>query len=330
MKVIVTGGAGFIGSHLSERLINNKKIKKVIIIDHLLDGSKKNLKTIINSRKLKIVKADIRNFSKIQKFFKNVEYVFHLAGIADIVPSIVNPREYLDTNFTGTINVLECARKHKIKKIVYAASSSCYGKTKKKAVDEKHPISTLYPYSFSKYIGEKAFLHWAEVYKIKFISLRLFNVFGPRSRTTGAYGAVMGVFLKQKLSKKPFTVVGDGKQTRDFVNVKDVAKAFEKSAFSKKYNKIYNIGSGKPQTINYLTKILKGKKIHISKRPGEPEYSKANINKIKKDINWKAKITFEQGVKELLVNINYWKSAPLWDKKKIKKATKKWFESLNN
>ena len=132
MKVLITGGAGFIGSHLSELLLKNKKISKVIVIDHLLDGSKKNLNKVLRNKKFNLIKADISNLKSIDKYFKKVVYVFHLAAIADIVPSIVNPIDYIKTNFMGTINVLECSRKYKVKKIIYAASSSCYGKTPKK------------------------------------------------------------------------------------------------------------------------------------------------------------------------------------------------------
>ena len=228
----------------------------------------------------------------------------------------------------GTINVLECSRKYKVKKIIYAASSSCYGMTPKKKINENFATSTLYPYSFSKNIAEQAIIHWSKVYKLNFISLRLFNVFGIRSRTTGAYGAVMGVFLKQKLSNKPFTVVGNGKQTRDFIYVSDVAEIFEKSAFSNKKNEIYNVGTGKPQSILYLTKLLKGKKIHIPKRPGEPDFLKADISKIKQQLRWTPKVSFEKGIDQLIKNIDYWKSAPLWNTEKIKEATKNWFEYL--
>ena len=299
-----------------------------IVIDHLQDGSKKNLKNILNNKKIKLVKEDIRNFIKIKNHFKNVDCVFHLAAIADIVPSIVHPKDYLDTNFGGTINILEAMRANKVNKIIYAASSSCYGITPPKKISENYKISTLYPYSLSKYLGEKALTHWSNVYGINFISFRLFNVYGPRSRTTGAYGAVMGVFLKQKLSNKPLTIVGDGKQTRDFVNVYDVCDAFIKACFSRVKNEIFNVGTGRPSTINQLAKIIGGKKIFIPKRPGEPLTSKADIRKIKKLLKWKPKITFEKGVRQLLFNINYWKSAPLWSKNKIKKATKVWFDNL--
>tara|TARA_B100000900_G_C20589364_1_gene720999 strand:+ start:297 stop:1292 length:996 start_codon:yes stop_codon:yes gene_type:complete len=328
MKVVVTGGAGFIGSHLTEKLISIKKIKKVIVIDHFEDGSKKNLIKVKDSKKLKIIKENITKLDKIEKFFKGIDYVFHLAAIADIVPSVVKPKEYLDTNFIGTINILEASRKYKVKKIIYAASSSCYGLANNNDISENAKISTLYPYSFSKNIAEQAVVHWSEVYGLKYISLRLFNVYGLRSRTTGAYGAVMGVFLKQKLSKKPFTVVGDGKQKRDFINVYDVVEAFIKGAFSKSINQIYNVGTGKPNSVNKLVKILKGKKIYIPERPGEPKFLKAKIKKIKKQLKWSPKIKFEDGVNELIQNIKYWKSAPLWNKKNIKQATKIWFKNL--
>ena len=328
MKVIITGGAGFIGSHLAEKLVNEKKIKKVIVIDNLLDGSKKNIKKIIKNKKFTLVKGDICKIKKIKKYFKNISIVFHLAAIADIVPSISHPLEYINTNFIGTINILECMRSFNIKKIVYAASSSCYGIAKKMPINENHEISTLYPYSFSKNVAEQAIIHWSKVYNIKYISLRLFNVFGPRSRTTGAYGAVMGVFLKQKLSNKPFTVVGNGKQTRDFVNVDDVSEAFKIAGFSKKNNKIYNVGTGKPKSINQLTKLLGGKTVKVPKRPGEPTISQADISKIVKDLNWRPKTNFKNGLEELMKNINYWKSAPLWNKKKIAKVTSVWFKNL--
>ena len=211
---------------------------------------------------------------------------------------------------------------------MFTASASCYGVPINYPTSENDKIDTVYPYSFSKYIAELAVIHWARVYGIKYVSLRLFNVYGLRSRTTGAYGAVMGVFLKQKLSKKPFTVVGNGTQTRDFVNVKDVVKAFIKAGFSKVNNKILNVGTSKPQSVNYLVKLLGGKYINIPKRPGEPKLSQANIRKIKRTLNWTPKISFEQGVNELKKNISYWRTAPLWDKKKIGKATAEWFKYL--
>ena len=189
-------------------------------------------------------------------------------------------------------------------------------------------IVTEYPYALTKNIGENLVLHWNKTYNLKSLSLRFFNAYGPRSRTSGAYGAVFGVFLAQKLNNKPLTIVGDGEQTRDFIHVFDLVRAIIKSAFKGKPGEVYNIGSGKETKINYIAKLIGEKKIYIPKRPGEPDRSLADISKIKKDLNWKPKIKIEDGVKMLLKEIKLWKNAPVWTPKKIKKATKVWFEYL--
>ena len=216
-----------------------------------------------------------------------------------------------------------------IKKIIYTASSSCYGIPNKYPTDEDASIDTRYPYAFSKYIGEQAIVHWSKVYKINFISLRLFNVFGTRSRTTGSYGAVMGVFLKQKLSNKSLTVVGNGQQKRDFIDVSDVVNVLIKSMNLKtKKNYILNIGSSNPIKILDLVKIIGGKYINIPKRPGEPNITHANIKKAKRILRWSPRVSFNEGMSILIKNINYWKEAPLWTKNKIKIQTKDWFKFL--
>ena len=328
MKYLITGGAGFIGSHVAECLILEKNIKKILIIDHLRDGSKKNIKNILNKKKIKFIKEDIKKTNKIKKYFKGVNCVIHLAALSDIVPSIDKPKEYLENNIMGTVSVLECMRYHGVKKIIYSASSSCYGIPLKVPTCEDHKINPMYPYAFSKYVGEMVIKHWSQVYGIKFISLRLFNVYGTRSRTHGAYGAALGVFLRQKISNKPLTIVGSGRQKRDFIYVKDVAEVFKKSLFSKEKNQIFNIGSSKPKTVNKLASLISDKKIYIPKRPGEPYVTHANIKKANKKLRWFPNVKFEDGVKILLKDINYWKNATLWDKSKINKATKSWFKYL--
>tara|TARA_B110000037_G_C17127422_1_gene508877 strand:+ start:1840 stop:2832 length:993 start_codon:yes stop_codon:yes gene_type:complete len=329
MKILVTGGAGFIGSHLVEELLKQKKIKKVVLIDFFEDGSRKNITHLIKNKKLKIVKKDINHIKKNDINFKDIECVFHLAAIADIVPSIDNPKPYCETNIMGTINILEAMRFNKVKKIIYTASSSCFGIPKTYPTVEFDKIDTRYPYAFSKYIGELTIQHWARVYKINYISLRLFNVYGIRSRTSGSYGAVMGVFLKQKLSNKNLTVVGSGQQKRDFIDVRDVVSALIKSMNLKnKKNFVLNIGSSKPIKIIDLVKLLSSKYINIPKRPGEPLITHAKITKAKKILKWTPKINFKDGIKELIKNIDYWKEAPLWTKSEIKKETKSWFKFL--
>ncbi|MAS52313.1 MAG: NAD-dependent dehydratase [Flavobacteriales bacterium] len=323
--VLVTGGAGFIGSHLVDRLV--LKNYKVIVLDSLKSGVKKNLSK--SFKRITFIKKDIRNFKTYEKYFKKVDLVFHLAAIADVVPSIKNPEEYFYTNVQGTLNVLKACRKHKVKKIVYIASASCYGIAKEIPTSENAHVNTEYPYALTKRLGEELVIHWGKVYKLNFTSVRLFNVYGPRSRTAGAYGAMFGVFLSQKLANKPFTIVGTGNQKRDFTYISDVIDALIIISKSKKSNKeIFNVGSGIPISVNKIAKMIGGKKIYIPKRPGEPEITVANIKKIKKVLRWRPKVNIKTGVKIMLNNISYWKSAPLWTPKKIKKATKDWFKYL--
>jgi UDP-glucose 4-epimerase len=322
---IVTGGAGFIGSHLVDLLLS--KNYKVIVIDNLSGGRLENLKHHKNNKKLILKKIDINKISKKNKIFKNVDYVFHLAGIGDIVPSIEDPEKYMMTNIQGTVNILEAARYSGVKKFIYAASSSCYGINNKRT-GEYEQIDPQYPYALSKYLGEQTALHWHKVYDLPVNSIRIFNAYGPRVRTTGVYGAVFGVFFKQKLEKKPLTIIGNGKQSRDFIYVTDVAKAFLKAATSAKVGEIFNLGSDKPQSINKLVNLIGGKKIFIPNRPGEPKKTWANIRKIKNMLKWQPTVNFEEGVKEMLKQINNWKNAPLWNPASIKSATKIWFKYL--
>ena len=323
---VVTGGAGFIGSHMVDLLLSKKY--RVHVIDNLCSGYKKNLAQHNKNPFLKFEKINICQLKPNNKLFKNADYVFHFAGLADIVPSIQDPTRYIETNVEGTLNVLEACRKANVKKLIYAASASCYGIPKNYPIDENSKIDTKYPYALSKFLGERLVLHWAEVYKMTNISLRFFNVYGPRSRTTGSYGAVFGVFLAQKLAKKPLTVVGDGNQTRDFVHVFDVVKAIANVAEKAKKTSIYNIGSGKETSVNEIVKIIGGDTMEIPKRPGEPSRSLANIDKIKNEFNWTPKISINEGVRMLLANIKDWKDAPIWTPETIKTATKEWFKFL--
>ena len=322
---IVTGGAGFIGSHTVDKLLRENYIVRVI--DNLVSGRESNLEKHKTDPRLLCEWRDVCKLNKNNALFKGAKYVFHFAGIGDLIPSIENPEKYMMNNVQGTVKVLECSRENKIKKFVYAASSSCYGLAKI-PTKENHPIKPEYPYALSKYLGEESTFHWKKIYDLPVNSIRIFNAYGTRVRTTGAYGAVFGVFLKQKLAGKPFTVVGNGKQKRDFVYVSDVANAFFLAAKTKLVGKIWNLGSGKPQSVNKLIEILKGDVVYIPKRPGEPECTYADITKIKKDLAWKPKIKFKKGVELMLKEIESWRDAPLWDAKKIQKATQSWFKYL--
>jgi UDP-glucose 4-epimerase len=322
---VVTGGAGFIGSHMVDVLVEDGFAVRVI--DNLTGGREANLSRHATNHDVVLDKRDIRKFMPSDSLFRGARYVFHFAGIGDIVPSIERPMDYMSTNVLGTINILECARYAQIQKLVYAASSSCYGLAKT-PTDESHPIDTKYPYALSKYQGEQAALHWHHVYRLPVNSIRIFNAYGTRSRTSGAYGAVFGVFLKQKLMGQPLTVVGDGSQTRDFLYVTDVARAFYAAAKTHCVGQIYNLGAGKPQSVNRLVELLGGEKIYIPSRPGEPDCTWANIAKITSELGWKPDISFEDGVDQILKNIDYWKDAPLWDPNSIADATKTWFKFM--
>ena len=326
-KALVTGGAGFIGSHLVDKLLEEGY--SVVVLDNFSTGRPENLKNHENNGNLKIIKADVSDLELIVPYFKGIDHVFHLAALADIVPSIVNPVGYYRSNVNGTFNVVEASRIGGVKKIVYTASASCYGVPDSFPTPETAEMRPQYPYALTKYLGEQIVLHWGQVYKIPVLSLRLFNVYGPRSRTSGTYGAVFGVFLAQKLNNKPFTVVGDGKQTRDFIFVTDVANAFFMAANSDLRQEAMNVGSGNPHNINRLVELLKGEVVYIPKRPGEPDCSFADTAKIKKLLGWKPKVSFEEGVRSILDNIDFWRDAPVWTPEKIEVATQDWFKYLS-
>ena len=327
MKVIITGGAGFIGSHLADFLIDLDY--EVVVVDNLSIGRLENINHLLDRSKFTFLEADITNFDEIESIFQNTDWVFHLAALADIVPSIENPTEYYKSNVNGTFNVLQACRKHKIKKIVYAGSSSCYGIPDEYPTKETASIRPQYPYALTKNIGEQLVMHWCQLYKLSAVSLRFFNVYGPRARTSGTYGAVFGVFLAQKLSNKPFTVVGDGNQTRDFTFVSDVVSAIFTAAKSDLSGEVINIGSSNTYSINRLVELLKGEVTYVPKRPGEPDCTWADISKATKLLNWKPKVSLEKGVEILLDDMEYWADAPVWDKKSIAKATEQWFEYLS-
>jgi len=326
MKSIVTGGAGFIGSHLVDALVELGH--EVTVLDNFSTGRADNLQHIKD--KITLIECDLSIPGEWVKHFKDTDWVFHLAALADIVPSIQKPEAYFRANVDGTFNVLQAVSAAGIKRFVYAASSSCYGMPDIYPTPETAEIRPQYPYALTKRMGEELVLHWAHVYKLQAVSCRFFNVYGTRSRTSGTYGAVFGVFLAQKLAGKPMTIVGDGTQTRDFTYVTDVAQALIAVADSKMSNTVYNIGSGQTVSINRLVELLGGEKINIPKRPGEPDCTFADITHIRTDLNWEPKIPIEDGVAKVIENIDYWRNAPVWTPDTIADATVDWFKYLGN
>jgi len=323
---VVTGGAGFIGGHMVDLLAAEGF--RVHVIDNLVGGRRENLAQHAGNPDVVLDTRDIRTVPANDAVFAGAEYVFHFAGIGDIVPSIDRPVDYMSANVLGTVQALEGARHARVKKFVYAASSSCYGLAEELPTTENAPIRPEYPYALSKYQGEQAVLHWGALYRLPVNCIRIFNAYGTRSKTTGAYGAVFGVFLAQKLNHKPLTVVGDGTQRRDFVFVTDVARAFYLAATTDRVQQVYNLGAGRPQTVNRLVELLGGETVRLPKRPGEPDCTWADITKIQRDLGWRPLVTFEEGVRRMLDNIDYWRNAPVWDAASIAQATKNWFDFL--
>lgn len=324
---VVTGGAGFIGSHMVDLLVSEGF--RVHVIDNLSGGRLLNLDHHRNNSQVIFEKKDIRTLASKDPLFLGAKYVFHFAGIGDIVPSIDRPIDYMSTNVLGTVHVLEAAREAGVRKFVYAASSSCYGLAEELPTTESAPIRPQYPYALSKFQGEQAVLHWGQIYRLPVNVIRIFNAYGLRSRTTGAYGAVFGVFLAQKLSGKPLTIVGDGTQTRDFLYVTDVARAFYAAATTNRTQEIYNLGAGRPQSVLHLADLLGGPRVHIPKRPGEPDCTWSDITKITEQLGWSPRLSFEDGVTTMLENIDYWREAPVWDPSSIAEATRSWFAFLD-
>ena len=325
---VVTGGAGFIGSHAVDRLL--ARGFHVRAIDDLRGGRLANLDEASTNPRFTFVEEDICTLDEGHAAFAGADLVLHFAGIGDIVPSVVRPYDYMHTNVLGTVRVLEAARHAGVRRFVYAASSSCYGADPPHPTREDAPIDCAYPYALSKYQGEQAAFHWMRVYGLSVNAIRIFNAYGTRSRTSGAYGAVFGVFLRQKLAGAPFTVVGDGTQRRDFVYVTDVADAFIEAGLTEHSGQVWNLGSGDPQSVNRLVELLDGPVTYLPKRPGEPDITWADTTAITRDLAWRPSVSFEDGVAQVLANIDYWAAAPLWDPDSIAEATAVWFDMLSD
>lgn len=324
-RCIVTGSAGFIGSHLVDLLL--REGHQVIGIDDLSTGREQNHAPALANSNFRFLQGSINDLSA-HEAGEQADWFFHLAGRADLVPSINNPEDYFTVNVKGTLSALQMARALGVKRFIYTASSTCYGIPDSYPTAEDCPARPEHPYAMTKLMGEELALFWDKLYDLPVISLCLFNVYGPRSRTTGAYGAVFGVFLKQKLAGKPFTIVGDGEQTRDFTFVSDIVRAFLKAAQSEVRGQRFNVGSGNTYSVKRLANLLQGEQVHIPRRPGEPDCTFADITAITQAIDWRPEVTLEEGVERMLAVVDDWKDAPLWNEATIAEATQDWFKYL--
>jgi len=292
MKVLVTGGAGFIGSHLVDRLIKEKH--KVIVVDNLSTGKKENL-----NKKAKFYKVDICS-PKVKKIFEKEkpEIVFHLAALARVPLSILDPVNTSRVNILGTINVFRVAIENKAKRIIFASSSSVYGPQKTLPLKERMKPNPISPYGLQKWVGEEFAKLFTQLYNVPIVSLRYFNVYGPRIDFQSDYSLVLGKFLRLKFQGKPLTIFGDGNQTRAFCYIDDVIEANILAMKSKKIKggEVINVGSPESWSVNYLADLIGGEKIYLPPRKGDPLHTRADINLAKKILGWKPRVGFKEGV----------------------------------
>lgn len=319
MRCLVTGGAGFIGRHLAKRLAELGH--DVAIFD--LRSSKESLGPSITYYYRDITQPRLHGFRS--------DWVFHLAALTDIVPSIEKPLSYHRANVDGTVNVLDHCVRLGAKKLVYASSTSVYGIPNEYPTPETASCNPCYPYALTKHIAEQYVMHWGKIYRLPVISLRITTAYGPgMSVSAGGYGSAIKVFMAQKAHGAPYTVIGDGSQSRDFVSVDDVVDAFIKAAESSVRGEIFNVGSRKPTTIKRLLELLGDSDniVHLPRRPGEPDMTWADITKIRQVLGWKPKVTLEKGIDAMLSKLSEWSEVKVWSKEAIIKATAKWNEVL--
>ena len=290
-KIIVTGGAGFIGSHLVDKLVENHQ---VIVIDNLFSGKEENI-----NPKAEFHNLDITDFDSIKPLFENVDYVFHLAAIPRVPFSVEDPISTSKTNILGTVNVFKAAADNNVKRVVFASSSSVYGDQPKQPLKEDMKPNAISPYALQKLVGEQFAKLFTDLYKLPVVCLRYFNVFGPRLDPESEYSLVIGKFLKQKSDGKPLTIFGDGEQTRGFSYVLDVVEANIKAMESDlKGGEIINISSGDSYSVNYLAKWIGGEIVYLPKRTGDILHTQADVSLAKELLGWEPKVDFNKGLEE--------------------------------
>jgi len=309
---------GFLGSHLAKRLAELGHEVKVLDIDIPRKLRNKTINGIT------YYEGDVAQLS--QDLRLECDWCFHLAALADIIPSIKDPIAYHRTNVDGTVNLLSLCTKLGVKKFIYASSTSIYGIPEQYPTPETAPADPRYPYSSSKYLAELAVIYWGRTYHLPVAALRITTAYGLGMKARGAYGSVMKVFLPQKANNMPYTVTGDLSQARDFVNVEDVSSAFIKAAESDVSGEVFNVGSGQPTTLGRLIELLGDSNgiVYLPERPGEPHVTWADISKIKAMLGWEPKVSIEDGVKVMLDHLDDWKGEKVWTPEGIQEAMKEW------
>ena len=306
MKMLITGGAGFIGSHLCEKYVNEGH--SVLCLDNFMSGNLTNIKHLLDYRNFKLIKGDIRDYELLEKIMRDVEVIFHLAAQIHVDRSYIEPEPTYDINVMGTQNVLETARLHDAKKIICASTSEVYGSAQYAPIDENHPLNAPHPYGASKIAVDRMCFAYNQTYGMNISIMRLFNVFGPRQRDVG-YGGVISIFTRRALSNVPPIIYGDGQQTRDYTYIKDAVKAYD--LVLKRDEPLdgpINFGSGKEITITELASTIIemcGKEgdidpVNVAARPGEVDRLIANASKAKSLLGWQPEYGFREGLKEFI------------------------------
>ena len=307
MRVLVTGGAGFIGSNLVENLLADQHIERVRVLDNLATGSIDNVEEFNTSSKFEFIQADIRDYSACLNACDGIDILSHQAALGSVPRSINDPITTNEVNITGTLNVFTAAKEKKIKRIVYAASSSTYGDHTALPKVEDRIGKPLSPYAITKYVNELYADVFSRLYEIEFIGLRYFNVFGPKQSPNGPYAAVIPLFMESALTGKSPIINGDGETSRDFTFVANVVQANLLSLFTtdkKAINQVYNIGLGEQtslaQLIDYLKEISSSEiePIHVAERPGDVKHSLADISKAKLLLGYNPKVSVKEGLRE--------------------------------
>ena len=324
MKYLVTGGFGFIGTNLVVELLNQGH--HVVVID---DCSSDSVASPQWSDKCDFIQCDIANPNFYRKFLDGVDTCFHLAAKARVQPSIKDPAHFDFTNVHGTVQLFKACVDAGVKKIVFSSSSSVYGDAEMPTA-ETHPFAPKSPYGLQKKIGEDYLKLFTEIYDIKGVALRYFNVYGEGMPLGGAYATAIGIFFNQVRNGDKITIFGDGEQTRDFTYVTDICEGLLLAAKSSINCDVFNLASGNPQSINYLASLISPHCTYIPKRPGEPDVTHADISKATNYLGYRPKVSFEDGVRRVLDSIDYWKDAPVWTPESIAKVTETWFNCLGN
>ena len=306
MRVLISGGAGFIGSHLSEKY--TLEGHTVLCLDNFMNSDLGNIRGLLNYRNFKLIKGDVKDIDLLEKIVRDVDVVIHLAAQIHVDRSILEPKLTYDINIFGTLNILELARRYDISKVIHTSTSEVYGSAQYVPMDENHPLNAPHPYGASKIAADRMCNAYIQTYGVNVCIMRPFNTFGPRQRDVG-YGGVISIFVRRSLSGEPPIIYGDGMQTRDYTYVEDLVEAFDLVLkYDKPLKEPINFGSGKEiKIVDLASKIIslcgkrgKIKPVRVAPRPGEVKRLVADYSKAEKLLGWKPKYTMDGGLKKFI------------------------------